>query len=132
MTPRLARQGLINLLAEAEVEYPPRATKTALLDLVVSHRQGPFLEFLESTEKAAAVRTLESLARIELGAQGGALIERVTTTRTAQDGTATTCRAFNRSPYKSRKFLYPAFGSGAREGSILSRIRRGRSLTCNR
>ena len=53
-------------------------------------RQGPFLEFLEATEKAGAVRTLESLARIELGAQGGALVERVTTTRTAKDGTATT------------------------------------------
>ena len=36
------------------------------------------------------MRTLESLARIELGAQGGALVERVTTTRTAKDGTATT------------------------------------------
>ena len=31
-----------------------------------------------------------ALARIELGAQGGALVERVTTTRTAKDGTATT------------------------------------------
>ena len=29
----------------------------------VLHRQGPFLEFLEAIEKAAAVRTLESLAR---------------------------------------------------------------------
>ena len=36
------------------------------------------------------MRTLESLARIELGAQGGALVERVTTTRTAKNGTATT------------------------------------------
>ena len=36
------------------------------------------------------MRTLESLARIEEGAQGGALVERVTTTRTAKDGTATT------------------------------------------
>ena len=89
-TLELTRQGLIDLLTEADVPYPVRATKSVLLDLVVLHRQGPFLEFLEATEKAAAVRTLESLARIELGAQGGALIERVTTTRTAKDGTVTT------------------------------------------
>ena len=69
--------------------YPPRATKTALLDLVVLHRQGPFLAFLAATEKATAMRTLESLTRIEQGAQGGALVERVTTTRTAKDGTPT-------------------------------------------
>ena len=39
------------------------------------------------------MRTLESLARIELGAQGGALLERVTTTRTSRifkSGVATT------------------------------------------
>ena len=42
-----------------------------------------YLQFLQSIEKAIAVRTLESLARIELGAQGGALLERVTTTRTS-------------------------------------------------
>ena len=78
----LTRQGLIDLLEEAEVQYPPCATKTALLDLVVQHRQGPFIEFLEATKRAGAVRTLESLARIELGAQGGARLERVTTTRT--------------------------------------------------
>ena len=47
-----------------------------------------FLEFLEAIKRAT--RTLESLARIEEGAQGGALVERVTTTRTAKDGTATT------------------------------------------
>ena len=41
-------------------------------------------------KRACAQRTLESLARIEEGAQGGALVERVTTTRTAKDGTATT------------------------------------------
>ena len=44
--------------------HPVRATKTALLDLVVLHRQGPFLEFLEAIEKAGALRTLEALARI--------------------------------------------------------------------
>ena len=86
----LTRQGLIDLLEEADVAYPVRATKSVLLDLVVLHRQGPFLEFLESIEKAGALRTLESLARIELGAQGGALVARVTTTRTATDGTVTT------------------------------------------
>ena len=49
-----------------------------------------FLEFLEAIKKASAMRTLESLARIEAGAEGGALVERTTTTRTAKDGTATT------------------------------------------
>ena len=51
--------------------------------MVVLQRQGPFIEFLESIEKAMAVRTLESLGRIELAAQGGALLERVKTTRTS-------------------------------------------------
>ena len=36
------------------------------------------------------MRTLESPARIELGAQGGALLERVTTTRTSKSGATTT------------------------------------------
>ena len=47
-----------------------------------------FLEFLEFLERATpgAIRTLESLARIELGAQGGALVECTTTTRTAKTG----------------------------------------------
>ena len=54
------------------------------------HLHAPYLDFLDAIEKAPAVRTLESLARIELGAQGGALLERVTTTRTAKDGTSTT------------------------------------------
>ena len=90
---RRATHPMVTLLGPrhgSEVPHPVRATKTALLDLVVLHRQGPFLAFLAATEKASAVRTLESLARIELGAQGGALVERVTTTRTAKDGTATT------------------------------------------
>ena len=72
-TLELTRQGLIDLLAEADVTYPARATKTVLLRLLTLHRQGPYLEFLESIEKATAVRTLESLARIEAGAEGGAL-----------------------------------------------------------
>ena len=89
-TLELTRRGLIDLLAEADVTYPARATKTALLRLLTLHRQGPYLEFLESIEKATAVRTLASLVRIEAGAEGGALVERTTTTRTAKDGTATT------------------------------------------
>ena len=46
--------------------------------------------FLEATTRAGAIRTLESLARIELGAQGGALLECTTTTRTAKTGVITT------------------------------------------
>ena len=37
-----------------------------------------------------AVRTLESLGRIELAAQGGALLVRVKTTRTSKSGVVTT------------------------------------------
>ena len=69
---------------------PARATKTVLLRLLTEQHQGPFLQFLHATEKAGAIRTLESLARIEAGAQGGALLERTTATRTAKDGTVTT------------------------------------------
>ena len=86
----LTRQGLIDRLAAADVKHPARATKTVLLDLLTLHRHGPYLGFLAATEKAGATRTLESLARIEAGGVGGALLERVTTTRTARDGTATT------------------------------------------
>ena len=89
-TLELTRQGLIDLLAEADVPHPAAATKTVLLRLLTLHRQEPFLEFLEAVKRAGAIRTLESLARIELGAQGGALLERVTTTRTAKDGTEIT------------------------------------------
>ena len=49
-----------------------------------------FLEFLEASTRAGAIRTLESLARIELGAQGGALVERITATRTSKTGVVTT------------------------------------------
>ena len=70
--------------------YPAGANKTVLLRLLTLHRQEPFLEFLEAVKRAGAVRTLESLARIEAGAQGGALVERVTTTRTAKSGATTT------------------------------------------
>ena len=89
-TLELTRQGLIDLLTEADVTYPARATKTVLLRLLTLHRQGLYLEFLESIEKATAIRTLEALARIEAGAEGGQLIERVTTTRTAKSGANTT------------------------------------------
>ena len=92
MFPSLARKTspLIDLLAEADVTYPAQATKTVLLRLLTLHREDPFLQFSQAREKATAVRTLESLARIEAGAEGGALVERTTTTRTAKDGTATT------------------------------------------
>ena len=81
---RLEGQGLIDLLTEADVTYPARATKTELLRLLTLHRQGPYIEFLEAIKRAGAIRTLESLTRIEAGAQGGALVERVTTTRTSK------------------------------------------------
>ena len=50
----------------------------------------PYLDFLDSSTRAGAIRTLASLARIEAGAEGGALIERTTTTRTAKSGATTT------------------------------------------
>ena len=56
----------------------------------VTTTRSPFLAFLAATKRACAQRTLESLARIELGAQGGALLERVTTTRISKSGVATT------------------------------------------
>ncbi len=49
-----------------------------------------YLQFSQATEKAGAVRTLESLARIEAGAEGGALLEWVTMTRISKSGVATT------------------------------------------
>ena len=49
-----------------------------------------FLEFLAATTRAGAIRTLESLSRIEAGAEGGALLECTTTTRTAKNGATTT------------------------------------------
>ena len=51
-----------------------------------------YLQFLHASTRAGAVRTMESLARIEAGAQGGALIERTTTTRTAKGVATTTVR----------------------------------------
>ena len=77
-------------LTEANVTYPARANKTELLRLLTLHREGAYLEFMEAVKRAGAMRTLESLARIEAGAQGGALVERVTTTRTTKDGAITT------------------------------------------
>ena len=89
-TLELTRQGLIDLLNEADVPHPAQATKTVLLRLLTLHRQEPFIEFLEATTRAGARRTLESLAQIEQGAEGGALVERTTTTRIGKDGVATT------------------------------------------
>ena len=54
------------------------------------HHHYGAVQFLQATTRAGARRTLESLARIEAGAEGGALIERTTTTRTAKSGTITT------------------------------------------
>ena len=85
----LTRQGLIDLLTEADVTYPARATKTELLERLTLHREGSFLQFLQASTRAGAIRTLEALARIELGAQGGALLERTTTTRTSKTGVVT-------------------------------------------
>ena len=51
---------------------------------------GSYLQFSQATTRAGAIRTLESLARIEAGPEGGALQERTTTTRTAKNGTTTT------------------------------------------
>ena len=56
----------------------------------VSRRTIWNLQFSQASTRAGAIRTLESLARIEAGAQGGALLERTTTTRTAKSGTTTT------------------------------------------
>ena len=88
-TLELSRQELIDLLAEADVPHPTGANKTELLRLLTPSEE-PYREFREAVKRAGAIRTLESLARIELGAQGGALVERVTTTRTSKTGTATT------------------------------------------
>ena len=89
-----------------------------------------FLEFLQATEKAGAVRTLESLARIELGAQGGALVERVTTTRTAKDGTVATTTVrerFTRARLVCRWLVWT--GLGGRSSSCQTTIRRRRLIS---
>ena len=92
-TLELTRQGLIDLLTEADVPYPTGATKTVLLRLLTLHREGSYMQFMHAVKRAGAIRTLESLARIEAGAQGGALVERTTTTRTSKTGVvATTVR----------------------------------------
>ena len=63
---RLSRFGRVHELSTHE--RPQRVT-----DDLASQRGLGALDFLDSIKKAGAVRTLESLARIELGAQGGAL-----------------------------------------------------------
>ena len=77
------------LLTEADVTCPARANKTVLLRLLTLHREDSYMQFSHAVKRAGAIRTLESLARIEAGAQGGALIERTTTTRTAKSGAIT-------------------------------------------
>ena len=37
--------------------YPARANKTVLLRLLTLHREDPYLQFSQATEKAGAVRT---------------------------------------------------------------------------
>ena len=89
-TLELTRQGLIDLLTEADVPHPAGATKSVLLRLLTLHREDSYLQFSHAVKRAGARRTLESLARIELASQGGALLERVTTTRTSKTGVVTT------------------------------------------
>ena len=72
------------------VVYPAQANKTELLRLLTLHREDAYLQFSQAVKRAGAIRTLESLARIELASQGGALVERVTTTRTSKTGVVTT------------------------------------------
>ena len=67
------------------------------------------------------MRTLESLARIELGAQGGALVERVTTTRTAKEG------AVHRARLACRWLVRT--GLGGRSSSCQTTIRRRRLIS---
>ena len=86
----MSRQGLIDLLVEADVPHSTRATKTVRLRLLTLHREDSYLQFSHAVKRAGAIRTLESLARIELASQGGALLERVTTTRTSKTGVVTT------------------------------------------
>ena len=50
--------------------YRRLETKPVLLRLLTLHRQGAYLEFLDAVKRAGAIRTLESLARIEAGAAG--------------------------------------------------------------
>ena len=68
----------------------PRATTSTDVAPSRTDREDLFLQFLQAVKRAGAVRTLESLGRIEAGAQGGALVECTTTSRTAKNGTTTT------------------------------------------
>ena len=67
----LTRQELTDLLEEAEVAYPPRATKTALVELLTLHRQGPYIEFLEALKRAEAEAQVEWLSEIASIGRGG-------------------------------------------------------------
>ena len=56
-TLELSRQELIDLLAEADVTYPARATKTELLRLLTTTpSEEPYREFREATTRARGVR----------------------------------------------------------------------------
>ena len=88
-----------------------------------------YLQFLQSIEKAGAVRTLESLARIELGAQGGALLERVTTTRISKSGVATTTvrERFTAPDWHADGWFWT--GLGGRSSSCQTMIRQRRLIS---
>ena len=88
-----------------------------------------YLDFLDSIKKAGAVRTLESLARIELGAQGGALLERVTTTRISKSGVATTTvrERFTAPDWHADGWFWT--GLGGRSSSCQTTIRRRRLIS---
>ena len=78
------------------------------------------------------MRTLESLARIELGAQGGALLERVTTTRTSRifkSGVATTTvrERFTAPDWHADGWFWT--GLGGRSSSCQTTIRRRRLVS---
>ena len=86
-----------------------------------------FLEFLEATTRRGAIRTLESLGRIELAAQGGALLERVTTTRTSKSGVATTTVRERYSARPDCACRWLVSGAAASDG-LVSAHRRGHDL----
>ena len=67
----LTRQGLIDLLEEAEVAYPARATKTVLLRLLTLHREGPYVQFVQALKKAEASAQVEWLSKIAHIGKGG-------------------------------------------------------------
>ena len=69
-------------IASSAIQEVIDRVRSNLLELVAEMRAG--------MSSGDAIPSSESLARIEAGAEGGALVERTTTTCTAKDGTATT------------------------------------------